>query len=55
MAMERVSDATMRTDAEVGRAWDENADLWIRHVRAGWDNPEPPSRALVNAFPLSGQ
>jgi 2-polyprenyl-3-methyl-5-hydroxy-6-metoxy-1,4-benzoquinol methylase len=19
------------------RVWDENADLWIRHVRAGWD------------------
>ncbi|HKP26749.1 MAG TPA: class I SAM-dependent methyltransferase [Dongiaceae bacterium] len=37
MAMERLSGDAMRTDAEVGRAWDENADLWIRHVRAGWD------------------
>jgi SAM-dependent methyltransferase len=37
MAMERVSGDAMRTDAEVARAWDENADLWIRHVRAGWD------------------
>jgi SAM-dependent methyltransferase len=37
MAMEMLSGNTMRTDVEVGRAWDENADLWIRHVRAGWD------------------
>ena len=37
MAMERISGDAMRTDAEVARAWDENADQWIRHVRAGWD------------------
>lgn len=37
MAMERLSGDAMRTDAEVGRAWDQNADQWIRHVRAGWD------------------
>ena len=37
MAMERVSGDAMRTDPEVSRAWDANADLWIRHVRAGWD------------------
>lgn len=27
----------MRTDSEVAHAWDENAELWVRHVRAGWD------------------
>jgi SAM-dependent methyltransferase len=37
MPMERLSGDAMRTDAEVARAWDENADQWIRHVRAGWD------------------
>lgn len=35
--MERLSGDAMRTDAEVARAWDANAALWIRHVRAGWD------------------
>jgi SAM-dependent methyltransferase len=37
MPLERVSDGVMRTDAEVARAWDENAEQWVRHVRAGWD------------------
>lgn len=37
MTMERLSGDAMRTDVEVARVWDENADLWIRHVRAGWD------------------
>jgi SAM-dependent methyltransferase len=37
MPMERVSGEAMRTDAEVARAWDENAEQWVRHVRAGWD------------------
>lgn len=35
--MERISDNAMRTDAEVARAWDDNAAQWVRHVRAGWD------------------
>ncbi|HEV8389986.1 MAG TPA: class I SAM-dependent methyltransferase [Dongiaceae bacterium] len=37
MPMERVASGAMRTDAEVGRAWDENAEQWVRQVRAGWD------------------
>jgi SAM-dependent methyltransferase len=37
MSMEKVAGAAMRTDAEVARAWDDNAEQWVRHVRAGWD------------------
>lgn len=37
MPMERINGGAMRTDAEVARAWDENAEQWVRHVRAGWD------------------
>ena len=37
MPMDRLIGDAMRTDAEVARAWDDNADQWIRHVRAGWD------------------
>jgi SAM-dependent methyltransferase len=37
MPIERVPEGAMRTDAEVARAWDDNSELWIRHVRAGWD------------------
>jgi len=27
----------MANDKEVGRLWDENAEVWARHVRAGYD------------------
>lgn len=37
MSMERAPEGLMRTDVEVAEAWDQNADLWVRHVRAGWD------------------
>ncbi len=37
MPMERAPEGVMRSDVEVAEAWDRNADLWIRHVRAGWD------------------
>jgi len=37
MSLERLSGGLMRTDSEVARAWDENADEWIRQVRAGMD------------------
>ena len=35
--MERQSGNAMRTDEDVARAWDANAEQWVRHVRAGWD------------------
>jgi SAM-dependent methyltransferase len=37
MPMERAPESVVRTDGEVADAWDQNAELWIRHVRAGWD------------------
>jgi SAM-dependent methyltransferase len=37
VAIERAPQGAMRTDAEVAQAWDQNSDLWVRHVRAGWD------------------
>ncbi len=37
VAIERAPEGAMRTDAEVAQAWDQNSDLWVRHVRAGWD------------------
>ena len=37
MPIDRAPDGALRTDAEVARAWDDNAEQWIRHVRAGWD------------------
>jgi SAM-dependent methyltransferase len=40
MKPSRVFEETVRTDiseAEVARAWDENADSWADQVRNGWD------------------
>ena len=37
MPIERPPEGALRTDAEVAQAWDDNAEQWVRHVRAGWD------------------